>query len=432
MHRSLVHLAMLVAIGATLSCAPAPRNAPWSDVREVTPAFLLRPPTGQRDADASLALDDLGRMALTWVRRDSAGADLWLAVSADSGAHWSAPVRVNTTPGKVSSYPESRPVAAWGRAGMLVLAWAAARDSGQYADDIAVRVSADAGRNFGAVTLVNSDHIDPRSTYHGFASLDVLPDGRPYLAWIDGRSQAGVGDEPARAEVWASTSHDGGLTWAPDARIAGEVCPCCHIALASSMRESGTIDVALAYRGATADMRDPRLALSHDGGGTFAFDTLMAGDRWKLPGCPSVGPAITMGIGGGHYAWFTGESPDDDSLPGRPEPGVYLTPWRIDGGATGPKRMLADSLGSPSRPMLARLEHSTLVAALGQTPDAAARHVLAVRSLELDGTLSPWLYLGSGVKSGAIAARGDHGGWAAWTEGDEQGSRVRVVRLSGR
>lgn len=310
-------------------------------MREVTPAFLLSTPAGSCAADASLALDDRGRVALTWVTRDTVGADLWLSVSADSGAHWGAALRVNTRPGKVSSHPESRPVATWDRSGMLVVAWAAARDSGQYADDIAVRVSADGGRGFGDVTLVNSDHTDSLSTHHGFAALVMLPDGRPYVAWIDGRSQAGIGDEPTRAEIRASTSRDGGATWTADTLIARDVCPCCHIALASSMRESGAIDVALAYRGAAADMRDPRLAVSHDGGDTFAIDTLVSADRWKLPGCPSVGPALTLDMGGGHYAWFTSESPDDDSLNAvstRPAPGVYLVPWRIDAGATGPKR----------------------------------------------------------------------------------------------
>ena len=424
------HAVVLLALAAS-SCAPAAHESTWADVREVTPAFLSA--ADARAADPSLALDERGRIALTWVTRDSAGADAWLSVSADSGLHWSPALRVNTARGKVSSYAESRPVAAWGRGGMLALAWAAARDSGEYADDIAVRVSPDGGRSFGAVTFVNSDHTDPESRYHGFASLTVLPDGRPMVAWIDGRAEAGGGDEPARAEIFASSSSDGGATWRADQRIAGDVCPCCHIALASSMRQSGAIDVALAYRGAAGDLRDPRLAVSNDGGMTFALDTLVSADRWKLPGCPSVGPALTMDVGGGHYAWFTGESPEDDSLPGRPEPGVYLVPWRIDAGALGAKRMLGDSLGDPSRPMLAKLEHATLVGAIGKAASGPDRRVLALRRLGLDGALSPWLYLGSGVKSAAIAGQGAHGAWAAWAEtagGD--GTRVRVVRLSAR
>ena len=429
---------LLTFAAITTSCSPATRGTPWQDVREVTPAFLggtaasSTAAAAPRASDPSLAVDGYGRVVLTWVTRDSAGADAWASVSADSGLHWSEPARLNITPGKVSSYPESRPVAAWGRDGLLAVTWAAARDSGMFADDVAVRVSPDAGRSWGAVTLVNADHTDPRSTYHGFASLTVLPDGRPMVAWIDGRAAAGGGGEPARAEIFASTSPDGGVSWGGNTRVAGDVCPCCHIALASSMRQTGVIDVAVAYRGAANDLRDPRLALSQDGGATFALDTLVSADRWKLPGCPSVGPALTMDIGGGQYAWFTGESPEDDSLPGRPAPGVYMVPWRLGVGPRGPKRVLGDSLGDPSRPLLARFENGTIVGAIGNAADGAKRKVLALRKLELDGTLTPWLYLGSGVKSAAIAGQGARNAWATWAETDGDGTRVRVARLAGK
>ena len=412
-----------------LSCAPAHHATPWQEVHEVTPAFL------SHAADPALALDEHGRVALTWVQRDSSGADTWLTVSADSGAHWTTPVRVNAAPGKVSSYPESRPALAWGRDGLLAVAWAARRDNRTLHDDVAVRVSPDAGRTWGPVNLVNGDHADPSSGYHGFIALDVLPNGRPFVAWIDGRASAGLEAEPTRAEIYASTSGDGGEHWGAETWVTDDVCPCCHIALASALRDSGRIDVAVAYRGAAHDLRDPRLAISPDGGATFTLDTLVSADRWKLAGCPSVGPALTLEAGGGHIAWFTGESPDDASLPGRPAPGVYLTRWRTDVGAVGVKRALADSVVQASRPMLARLDHGTLVGVLGQSASMPRHRLLALRVLELDGTLSPWAYLGSAVKSAAIAGQGEHTAWAAWaeqTDAAEGGSRVRVARLAGR
>jgi hypothetical protein len=263
-------------------------------------------------------------------------------------------------------------------------------------------------------------------------AIDVLPDGRPFVAWLDGRASAGLEPEPERAEIYASTSRDGGATWDPETWVAGDACPCCRIAVQSARRERGTIDVAVAYRGATNDFRDPRIAISTDAGATFAFDTLVSADRWKLKGCPSVGPALSIGIGGGHYAWFTGESPDDAMLPGRPAPGVYLATWRVDAGAVGVKRALGDSLERVTRPMLARLDRGTLVGVLGQASGPPRRAVLALRMLELDGTLSPWLYLGSGVKSAAIAGQGERSAWAAWAEGALGGTHVRVARLAGR
>ena len=425
MPRTLVPLFLILLV---VSCTPAQRVVPWQEVREVTPVFLASALAG----DPSLALDGRGRVALSWVTRDSLGADTWLAVTADSGAHWTPPVRLNTTAHQVSSYAESRPVLAWGRDGLLATAWAAARDSDADATDIAVRVSADGGRAWGPVSRVNSDHNNPRSGYHGFTALDVMPDGRPMVAWIDGRASAGEAGEPARAEIYASTSADGGGTWSEETWVASDVCPCCRIALKSARGETGNIAVAIAYRGAAHDLRDPRLAISADAGESFALDTLISADRWKLPGCPSVGPTLTLDASGGHYAWFTGESPDDDSFPGRPAPGVYLVPWRVDAGPVGARRGLGDSLMNMTRPMLARLDRGTLVGVLGQAPAPSMHKVLALRVLELDGTLSPWLYLGSGVKTAAIAGQGARGAWAAWAETAEGGTRVRVARLAGR
>ncbi|HXJ67750.1 MAG TPA: sialidase family protein, partial [Verrucomicrobiae bacterium] len=278
-HRSAVALALAAEMLG--GCARRPTGTPWARVHEVTPAFL----TAATAADPSLAVDRGGRVALTWVTRDSAGADAWLSVSADSGGHWSEPARLNPFQGMVSSFPESRPVAAWGRDGLLVAAWAATRPSRQgTGDDMAARVSADGGRSWGAMHLVNDDRVDPTSGYHGFAAVDVLPDGRPIVAWIDGRASAGLADEPELAEIYASASADGGVTWSPDVWIAGDVCACCRIAMRSAQRLNGTIDVAVAYRGATNQLRDPRVVVSHDAGHRFMLDTLISVDRWKLPG----------------------------------------------------------------------------------------------------------------------------------------------------
>ena len=424
-HRSTAVIAL--SAGLLAGCGSRPTGTPWARVQEATPPFLTSATAG----DPSLAVDHAGRVALTWVTRDSLGADAWLSVSADSGAHWGQPSRLNPLPGAVSSYPESRPVAAWGRDGLIVAAWAAKREKRRgVGDDLGVRVSADAGRTWGAMSIVNDDRIDPTSGYHGFAAVDVMPDGRPIVAWIDGRSSAGLADEPALAEIYAVTSANGGVTWGPNIWLAGDVCPCCRIALASSQRLNGAIDVAVAYRGATSDLRDPRVVVSHDGAHRFVLDTLISVDRWKLPGCPSVGPSLTLENGAGHYIWYTGESPADRDLPGRPAPGIYLVPWRVEVGAAGPKRELGDSLLSASRPLVAGLGRGTLVGAIGETPGTHGRKVFALRRLEPDGALTPWLFIGSGVKSGAIAARGEQGAWAAWTEPGDAGPRVRVARLS--
>jgi hypothetical protein len=421
-------LAVFALAALAASCTPVPATSEWATVREVTPAAL-------RDVaawDANLAMGPRGQLALTWVTRDSAGASVWLAVSADSGARFSEPRRLDVPAGRVSSYSESRPVAAFGPSGQLVVAWAARRDSGlpgdnSMADDIVTRASADGGSTFDPPVFVNDDHGDPRSPYHGFVALDFAPDGRAFAAWLDGRDtpMAPGTEEPERASVRLAISLDEAHSWQPSTRVAGEVCPCCHLA----MRTDSSGHLAIAYRGARDDLRDPRLAVSLDGGATFALDTLVSADRWKLPGCPSIGPALTMNrAGGGHYLWFTGAEHESAGV----TPGVYLVPWRLDAGASGPRRALADSLRDASRPMLAAMSTTTLAGVIGRARADSTRRVLAVRAIGVDGELTPWLFLGSGVRSAALAGAGARRAYATWIEQSDAGSRLRLARLDRR
>lgn len=414
---------LATATAVVTGCSPSPTAADWARVSDRTPPFLA----GTYAADASVACDARGRVALTWVTRDSLGAaDLWLSVSRDSGVTFAPPMRVNTRPGKVSSYPESRPVASFGPGGRLLLVWASARDEGEYADDVVARLSLDEGRSLGPEQAVNDDAGDPRSTYHGFAATDWLSDGRAVVAWIDGRSHPlGEGEEePHTAEIYADVSADGGATWAADTRVAGLVCPCCRIAL----RAQGDGDVAIAYRGAADDLRDPRLALSRDGGRRFRADSLVSRDAWKLEGCPSVGPVLTAGRGdlGGTYAWFTGAET---------VAGVHTVAWRAVGdSAFAFEEALAhaDSLREPTRPMLASMGSRTLLGVLGRPPGEGSARVLALRTLGEGAGSSRWLRLGTGVRSAALATASEGSAWAAWTEDAGDGPRVRLVRVEPR
>ena len=421
--RSALMALLVIASAVVAGCGPSHTAADWARVSDRTPPFLA----GTYAADASVASDASGRVALTWVTRDSLGAtDLWLSVSVDSGVTFSLPLRANSRAGKVASYPESRPVASFGPGGHLLLVWASARDEGEYASDVVTRLSLDEGRSLGPERMVNDDAGDPRSTYHGFAATDWLSDGRPVVAWIDGRSHplAEGEEEPHTAEIYADVSADGGASWAADTRVAGLVCPCCRIAL----RARGEGDVAVAYRGAGDDLRDPRLAFSRDGGLSFRADSLVSRDGWKLDGCPSVGPVLTAGDSelGGTFAWFTGA----DEVAG-----VHTVAWRAVGDSAfrfEGALSHADSLREPTRPMLVALGRQALLGVLGKPPGEGGARVLALRTLGGGAGPSRWLRLGTGVRSAALAAASAGSAWAAWTEDAGDGPRVRLVRVEPR
>lgn len=416
-------LLALVSAAALAGCSPVARAPDWADVREITPAAIADLAAGE----PSLACTPSGGVALTWVTHDSTGADAWIAISRDSGEHFGPAIRLNAKPGAVESYPESRPVVAWGPAGPLAVAWAAERDSDEYAADLVVRVSGDDGASFAAARMLNADAGDPRSPYHGFLALDVTPNGRVAAAWLDGRdSLLAPGEtEPARASVRLAIAEPGGTRWRPDVRVAGDACSCCRV----GVRADDEGRVAVIYRGARADHRDSRLALSRDGGATFALDTLVSDDRWILPGCPSIGPALTLDReGNGLLAWFTGSTQAPDGSP----PGVYLARWRADGALPAGKLLLADSLREANHPMLAPFADGALAAVLARPRADSARAVLAVRAASPSGALTPWLFLGAKARAGAIVGTPGRLAYAAWVERSDDGPRVRVVRLTRR
>ncbi len=412
--RHAIWLTAFAALGLlAAACAPSRPAGDWVSVHELTPAFLAHQPA----ADAAIAADPHGRVALTYVTRDtSGGRDLWLAISNDSGATFGTPVRLNPREGAVSSYAESRPAAVYGPGGRLAVAWSEKREGEDQGADLMVRASVDGGVTLGPAVVVNDDASDRRRSFHGFPALTFLTDGSLFAAWEDEREHAGEKEEPTLASLFYAVSPNGGLRWSDNRSLTDELCPCCRAVALSD--PAGRVVVT--WRGARDDLRDPVLAVSRDGGMTFGAESTLSADRWQLEACPSVGHALTLGEdGGGHFAWFTGAEPA----------GVYLAPWHLGRGLTGLRRPLADSLLHPSHPRLAALGSSTLIAVEARPRDDSTRAVVAVRALDPDGSLTPWSFLGGDARAAWLATLDPRSALVCWTEGRAAEQRVRVVRL---
>ena len=411
---TVTRLALAVALAGALvgACAAPHRSTDWLTVREITP-----PSVDSLAADPAVSADAHGRVAVTWVVRSPDGArDLWLAVSGDSGATFESPVRVNAAVGSVMSYPEGRPSTVFGPSGAMIVAWTSRRAAAGHGVDIITRSSGDGGVTLGAESIVNDD---PRAApaFHGFPALAFRGDGNVFAAWLDERNLPPIDGERGESALYCATSRDGGQTWSANRRLRDTVCACCRPVVATDGREG----IALAYRSASRNLRDPALAVSLDGGTTFVSDTVLHADGWYLEGCPDVGPALTWNrTGGGQVAWFTGADPA----------GVYLVPWHVPGGAAGVRRALADSLDRATHPRLVPLGDATLVGVEARPAADTTRTVFAVRALSPAGALTPWMFLGADIEDGWLTAADARNAFACWIEGNNH--RLRVARLTRR
>lgn len=419
-------------IAASVGCASPPSATDWAAVREVTPEFLAK--TG--GMDATIATGPRGRVALTFVTLDSTGKNLWLSISRDSGLTFAPPVRVNLREGAVDSYPESRPAAAFGPGDELAITWSERRADTSGAIDLVVRASADAGATLGMPSVVNDDRLaaaepvarrrgaakrrrlNPRA-FHGFPALTYLPDGSLFTAWIDGREDRSGESEPPYATLYAATSPDGGRRWNANVRLADSVCSCCRPTAASDAAGR----VAVGYRRAERDLRDPGLLVSYDRGATFPLDVVVSPDHWLLDGCPAQGPGVGWTeVTGGQYVWFTGADP----------PGVYTMSWDAERGPAGLRHAILDSLDRGRSPRVATAGRTAFFAVEGRPRGDSSRTVLAVRAHDADGSLTPWSFLGASVRGGWIAALDARNVLACWTERDGERRRVRIAKLTRR
>lgn len=148
--------------------------------------------------------------------------------------------------------------------------------------DLLVWTSADGGATWAWPVTVNSANEAAREGLHDLAASGQ----RVAVAWLDQRG--------ADTELWAALSKDGGATWQPDARLYrspdGSICQCCAPSLAFGPHG----ELAAMWRNSLGGSRDLYLALSKDGGRTFADAAKLGTGTWKLNACPMDGGGLAF------------------------------------------------------------------------------------------------------------------------------------------
>lgn len=132
------------------------------------------------------------------------------------------------------------------------------------------------------------------------------------------------------AEIWLTTSEDGGRTFSRDRRILSDVYECCR----TNIQIDSTGRLFLSYRTvppAGHMYRDILVACSDDAGRTFKTARISA-DGWDVNACPVTGPALCLDTRDRVVVlWFTGDER---------APGLYFTTSLDRGESYAPRKRL--------------------------------------------------------------------------------------------
>ena len=271
--------------------------------------------SGKTNDNASLASQGR-KVALAFAASDATGTDIYVAVSSDGGATFGAPVRVNSTPGDARASGEQPPrvalIARKNGVPDIAVVWVTKTPEGSR---LLTARSTDGGKSFSASAVFpGSDGAGNR----GWASIATNSRGQLFAMWLDHRESA----KPAAAasEIKGDMKMEG-MTHDPTAKaqlsklyfaasddktpriITAGVCYCCKTSLVAA--NDGAIYGVWrhVYPGSQRDMA---LAVSRDGGKSFAEPVRVSEDHWQFDGCPENGPAIAVdGAKRIHVAWPT-------------------------------------------------------------------------------------------------------------------------------
>jgi hypothetical protein len=390
---------------------------------------------GRANANVSLAASG-EFVAVAWSGSEPGGSmDIYLSTSENGGEAFTAPVRVNSTPGeaRVNGEQPAR-VALVPRVGAtpsIVVVWTAKRATGTV---LLTSRSEDGGRTFGPSALIPGTDAPGN---RGWQAAGVDPEGKLHAVWLDHRRLA----EDSKVE----TTHRHGATVepgtdtsamaqrsdlyyaaldssAPPVALTAGVCYCCKTAIAADA--DGNIHLAWrhVYPG---NLRDIAF-LTVRGGAPLDAPRRVSEDRWMLQGCPDDGPAMAMETGGRkHVVWPTVVT--DQGGPQK----VLFHASSIDG-QTFTSRARVPVEGQANHPQIAVARDGTLLLAWDEVHAGSRR--IAIARADAAENPSPAVFRrdrSAGDRTGVYPALAltPTTSIVAWTSGAPAESTIEVLRM---
>jgi len=253
----------------------------------------------------SVTTDQQGKI---WRASVNAGF-VYVDNSMDLGKTFSLPVKVNPSPLKVAAAGEARPKIVVTTEGNIYLTWTEALKK-PYTGYIWFARSVDQGKSFETPYIVHQDRAE---ITHRFDSLNVSPNGKITVAWVDKRdliSAKAAGKKYDGAAIYYAVSNNQGKSFEGERKLADSSCECCRIALTN--KPDGTV-VAMWRHVFAGSERDHAIAEIKENNQPPTIIRASYG-HWKIDGCPHHGGALAYGQGFGyHMAYFDGAG-DQPSL----------------------------------------------------------------------------------------------------------------------
>ena len=259
-------------------------------------------PAGVDSVEPNLAQGPDGTVVLSWLERGGDRAVLRFPTLANTG--WQAAQTVASGDDwfvNWADFPSVVPITST----LWAAHWLVKRPGGTYAYDVAIALSHDSGRSWGAPL---TPHTDGTRTEHGFVSLFPWQSGVGAI-WLDGRNMVEDGD--GQGEANDDHGHaEGGMTLRSavidadhtrtfEQLIDELVCDCCQTDVAPG--PDGPIAV---YRDRSPEeIRDIRVIRAVQG--EWQPPQPVGSDGWEIGGCPVNGPAIATLGNEVAVAWLT-------------------------------------------------------------------------------------------------------------------------------
>lgn len=264
----------------------------------------------------SLAIDAQGNL---W-RASVDDGFIFVDKSLDKGGTFGAKVKVNKTQQNIAAKDEARPKIAIGPQGHVYLTWTQGLAK-PFTGYIWFSRSIDGGKSFEQPKIVHQDRAE---ITHRFDALNVSPDGKITVTWVDKRDlevAKASGKNYTGAAIYYAISTDNGASFMQEKKLADSSCECCRIAMTT--KPDGTV-VAFWRHVFVGGERDHMIAEipSLDKKANLKRATF---GHWRIDGCPHHGASIASGGEGAdwwgyHMAYFDGKDKN---------PGLYYS--RMDG-----------------------------------------------------------------------------------------------------